>query len=69
MGMTVDDLLSELFQLQDYGMGEKSIKVKVLDKNENEVFYLPIDNIDFDNPNNVKDIIITVKVGGENDKS
>lgn len=69
MGMTVDDLLSELFQLQEYGMGEKSIKVKVLDKNENEVFYLPIDNIDFDNPNNVKDIIITVKVGGENDKS
>lgn len=69
MGMTVDDLLSELFQLQDYGMGEKSIKVKVLDKNENEVFYLPIDNIDFDNPNKVKDIIITVKVGGENDKS
>lgn len=69
MGMTVDDLLSELFQLQDYGMGGKSIKVKVLDKNENEVFYLPIDNIDFDNPNKVKDIIITVKVGGENDKS
>lgn len=32
MDMTVDDLLSELFQLQDYGMGDKPIKVKVLDK-------------------------------------
>lgn len=69
MDMTVDDLLSELFQLQDYGMGDKPIKVKVLDNEGNEVFYLPIDNIDFDNPNKVKDIIITVKVGGENDKS
>lgn len=69
MDMTVDDLLSELFQVQDYGMGDKPIKVKVLDKDGDEVFYLPIDNIDFDNSNKVNDIIITVKVGGENDKS
>lgn len=69
MDMTVDDLLSELFQVQDYGMGDKPIKVKVLDNDGDEVFYLPIDNIDFDNSNKVNDIIITVKVGGENDKS
>lgn len=65
----VDDLLGELFHLQDYGMGEKTIKVKVQDKTCKELFYLPLGGIEFDNPDNIKDVVLTVKLGGENDKS
>ena len=62
---TVDDLVSELFHLQDYGMGEKPIKVKVQDKAGKELFYLPLENIGFDNPDNIKDVVLTVKLGSE----
>ena len=66
---TVDDLVSELFHLQDYGMGEKPIKVRVQDNTGKELFYLPLENIGFDNPDNLKDVVITVKLGDEDNKS
>ena len=66
---TVDDLVSELFHLQDYGMGEKPIKVKVQDKTGKELFYLPLESIEFDNPDSIKDVILTVKLGDEDNKS
>ena len=66
---TVDDLVSELFHLQDYGMGEKSIKVKVQDETGKELFYSLLESIEFDNPDNIRDVVLTVKLESEDNKS
>ena len=52
-----------------YGMGEKPIKVKVQDKTGKELFYLPLESIEFNNPDNIKDVVLTVKLGDEDNKS
>lgn len=67
--MDLDEVIGELFHLQDYGMGERPVKVKVQDKTGKELFYLPLESIELDNPDKIKDVVLTVKFGGEDDKS
>ena len=55
--------------MQDYGMGEKPIKVKVQDETGKELFYSPLESIEFDNPDSIKDVVLTVKLGDEDNKS